>query len=432
MRLPLVVLVSALLLLFAAPRAHAAPYPTAPLPTSTTSTPEGPINAAVKPAAKQGLTLATADGRVSLTVRGRLQARYEADLPHAAGASASQIVQLRRVRLVLQGHAWSSHLRYYFQLGLAPRDQLGGLTADDGSIRRNPLRDANLEFDRWRDLTVRVGQMKVPFSRERVQSSSALNLVDRSAANEEFNLDRDLGLQLTSRDLGGRGWLGYSIGIFAGHGRNAYQPQGFGMLYVARLEARPLGSFDDYLGADLAREPRPRLGLGLAYAFQDQAVADRGVFGERFADGGTSDFHHATADLVLKWRGLALQGALHWRHATQRRGGGTLDEAGAPLALVAGRSGIGAFAQLGWLPLPWLDLELVARYALLRDPYHRGVSSLPQRDEATLGASYYFAKHDLKLQLDYARSFDDTIARRYWDALSDGTDRLRLQLQLYF
>ena len=408
----------------------AAATPAAGAPATPTA-----ARASSPPAAKapsRGVTVATADGRLSLTLRGRVQARYEAELPHASDTEASQTVQLRRVRLVLQGHAGSPRLRYYLQLGFSPRDQLGGLTAEDGSIRHNPLRDARLEFDHSRDLTLWVGQMKVPFSRERVLSSGALALVDRSPANEEFNLDRDVGLQLRSQDLGGLGWLGYSVGIFGGQGRNAFQSTRFGLLYVARVEARPLGAFEDYAGADLAREARPRLGLGLAYAFQDQAVADRGVFGERFADGGTSDFHHATADLVFKWRGWAMQAALHWRHGFHRHGGGARDDDGAAIAVVAPRSGLGAFAQLGWLPLPNRDLELVVRYALTRDPYHRGLSSLPQRDEATVGANYYFAQHDLKLQLDYARLFDDTIAPRYWDALTDGTDRVRLQLQLAF
>jgi phosphate-selective porin OprO/OprP len=411
---------TAILLLLLAPPAGAAP---AAPPATAPPTAKAP---------GRGVTVATADGRLSLTLRARVQARYDAEVPHAPGTKASQTVQLRRVRLVLQGHAWTPHCRYYLQLAFAPRDQLGGLAAEDGSIRRNPLRDARLEFDRWRDLTLWVGQMKVPFSRERVMSSATLNLVDRSPANEEFNLDRDLGLQLLSRDFGGRGWFGYSVGVFGGQGRNAYQPSRFGMLYAARVEARPLGAFEDYAGADLAREPQPRLGIGVAYAFQDQALADRGVFGERFTDGGTSDFHHATADLVLKWRGWALQSALHWRHGFHRHGGGALDDEGAPVDVVAPRSGLGAFAQLGWLPLAHCDLELVVRYALTRDPYHHGLSSLPQRDEATLGVNYYFAQHDLKLQLDYARVFDDTMAPKYWDALTEGTDRVRMQLQLGF
>src|SRR5690606_18113427 len=136
-----------------------------------------------------------------------------------------------------------------------------------------------------------LGQMKVPFSRQRVNSSSALNMPDRSLVSSEFNLTRDLGVMFTSQDLGGLGGrLAYYAGVFMGEGRNAFNLSDFGLLYVGRLEVRPFGKFDDYSEGDLARSPTPGLSIAGAYAFQDRAHALRGVAGDYPADRGTTDF----------------------------------------------------------------------------------------------------------------------------------------------
>jgi hypothetical protein len=46
--------------------------------------------------------------------------------------------------------------------------------------------------------------------------------------------------------------------------------------------------------------------------------------------------------------------------------------------------------------------------------------------------NYYFAGHNLKLQLDYFRLWDDSMGTDWADAAKHGTDRVRLQLQLAF
>jgi len=141
----------------------------------------------------------------TLQLRTRVQIRYDLERPNAEGQSTEQSMQIRRARLPLQ-------------LGFSPRDQTSGLVAGEGSMRRNPLRDARVEFDYLRDFTIWAGQMKVPFSRQRVLSSGNQNLVDRSLPNDEFQLDRDIGVQALSNDTGGMGWLAYNAGVFMGEG----------------------------------------------------------------------------------------------------------------------------------------------------------------------------------------------------------------------
>ncbi|HEY8378310.1 MAG TPA: porin, partial [Nannocystis sp.] len=324
----------------------------------------------------KGFTVASADGRFSLQIRGRLQFRYELSHPGVPDEPTRHAFFVRRFRLLFQGNVFSPFIKYYFQFGFSKDDTQSELPREPGSSRYIPIRDARIQFERLRDFNVWVGQMKVPFSRQRVNSSSALNMPDRSLVNSEFNLSRDLGVLFTSQDLGGLGGrLAYYAGVFMGEGRNAFDLRDFGMLYVGRLEVRPFGKFDDYTEGDLARSKTPGLSIAGAYAYQDRAHGVRGVTGDPPPDGGTTNFHHVNADILLKWRGLSLATAFHLRRGVHRIGGGAVDETGTPIPTAPARQGIGWLGQLGYL-VPKIPLELVARYALIRNIYG-AASSMP-------------------------------------------------------
>lgn len=379
----------------------------------------------------KGFAFATVDKRFSLVIRARIQPRFELEHPNAPRGSTEDVFQLRRARLQLQGNLFGIHNKYYIQFGFTPRDMTGGLIVGDGSPRRNPLRDARLEFDYLRDFTIWVGQTKVPFSRQRVISDGNLSAIDRSIANEEFNLDRDVGVQALSKDLGGLGGrLGYNLGVFMGEGRNTFQLTDPGMLYVARVDVRPLGSFDDEVESDLGRSRKVGLGIGTAYAFHDNAQGNRGVHGERWADEGTADYHNVTVDAVLKWRGLAIESAFHWRRGIHRKNGGAVDSLDMPIPTELARNGLGWFGQIAWL-VPRIPLELVGRYGLVRNTFGSG-SGLGRADEAGGGLNYYLAGHNFKIQADYYRLWDDSLASSFDVSARRGTDRIRLQIQLGF
>lgn len=378
----------------------------------------------------RGFELATADRRHSLAIRARLQVRYDFEHPNALHVPDTHALQIRRARLQLAGNVFGKHNRYYIQFGFSPRDMTGGLVADEGSIRRNPVRDARLEFTYLRDLTVWVGQMKVPFSRQRVNSSGNQQFVDRSSVNEEFNLDRDLGLQLRSEDLGGLDRMRYMLGVFFGQGRNTFDLENRGLLYVARLEVHPLGAFESESEADLDRMPRPGLSIGAAHAYHDDAPGDRSVHGSAPADGGTTDIHNTTVDAMFKYRGFSLSTALHLRKARRRNPGDALDEDGLPVPVALPRDGLGILAQAGYL-LPRIDLEVVGRYSVARNVFGAR-SALRDRDEAGGGINYYFVGHNLKLQFDYFRVWETAPGASTIEAARRGVDRLRLQIQLAF
>ncbi|PCC66495.1 Phosphate-selective porin O and P [Nannocystis exedens] len=378
----------------------------------------------------RGFELATKDGNYVLAIRARLQMRYDLEHPNTPGEEIDHVLQIRRARVVFAGNVFGKHNRYYIQLGFSPRDMLGGLPDDSPGIRYNPVRDARVEFTYLRDATVWLGQMKVPFSRQRVISSGNQQFVDRSSVNEEFNLDRDIGLVLRSDDIGGIGRLKYALGVFMGDGRNAYALTNTGALYVGRVTVMPLGKFEDDSEADLDRIKKPGLSLGGAYAYHDDAPGERGVHGPRPADGGTTDIHHATADLMFKWRGLSIESAFHYRKARRRNPGGAVDEMGLPVPVALARDGVGWFGQVGYL-IPPADVEFVTRYSFVRNIFGDR-SSMIDRDELGGGVNYYIAEHNFKISFDYFRVWDGLLGPTVREAMANGIDRFRLQVQLAF
>lgn len=371
----------------------------------------------------EGFAFGSDDGAFSLRIRGRAQFRYEGShddeakrLADGESGDWKQTVMIRRARLSLVGHAFEPHLRYQVQLNFAPQDVQWG---EDGP-QNSAIRDWFVTLDHYPNAELRFGQMKVPYNRERVNSSGDLQFADRSLANGEFNLDRDLGIQLRSNDFLGLGKLRYMLGAFKGDGRDGYKVVDAGGLLVARAEVLPMGKFADYEQADFDREASPKLALGASYSYQRQAKRDRGVLGTKPADGGTSDYQHAQADAILKFRGLSWSSEVFWREGS-RNAGSALDKTGAVIAAAKARSGWGWVSQAGYL-LPSKDVEIAARYSAVQP---LGASSLPAQHEAGPGVSWYFHRHAWKLQADLNQLWGD-------EDFADGTQRFRLQAQLVF
>lgn len=392
-----------------------APTPAAENPPAPAraSTPEAPP-ATVRAAFGRGATLASGDGSFELNLRGRIQTRFTLGAAVDSAEAPETDFQVRRMRLVFQGHAVHRDLQYYIQLGLSNRDMESDL--------RIPLRDAYVTWARWPWLQVRAGQMKVPFDRQRVVSSSALQFVDRSIVTSELNLDRDVGVQFYSRDLFGLGdRIGYQLGIFGGDGRNRVSGE-HGLLWVARLEFKPFGRFDDYVEGDLERHARPRLSVGLGFAFNENTNRAQSTLGGVYTFGGF-DYLHGEFDLAFKWRGLSLLGQAMLRRADaayrERVAGGTTTRE-------FSRNFFGWFVQAGYLLHE--RFEVVARYGDLRPTVLDEAMvdrAQRRRREAGGGLNLYFVGHALKLQADYFYYFGETLE----DA---GEHQARLQLQLFF
>jgi hypothetical protein len=360
-----------------------------------------------------GYTLRAKDDKSLLNIRLRTQFQGFVETQPEERADIGFLI--RRLRVVLQGHVLDKDIRYYVQLGLSPRDQESDLLV--------PVRDAQMLWTGLRDLNLRVGQMKVPFNRERVVSSSALGMVDRSNVNAELNLDRDIGIMVQSRDLFGlRELLRYNLGVFGGDGRNR-TTSGTGLLYAARIEVAPFGSFDDYSEVDFKRSSKPRLALGFAAAYSDATPRARATTGDTFK-AGTADYRHGAADLIFKLGGLSLQAEVLFRKASQTVL--TKVEEDGTVITEHPRSAWGYMVQAGFLIDGHWEPSL--RYGEVR-PFDTTNPRLVRDREIGGGLGYYFHKHDLKVQLDYFRVLVDADPQ---GSAVIARDRVRLQSQFYF
>jgi len=383
----------------------------------------------------KGLSVATEDKAFSLTLKMRVQMRYELAHDNAADEDPTEMAfMVRRARIQLKGNVFGEHNKYYLQLAVAPRDM--DYTGDYAHF--TPIRNFEISFDYLNDLVFTLGQMKKPFNRQRVISSGDLQMVDRSTVTAEFNIDRDVGFMLSSDDLFKAGYLRYRFGIFNGEGRDGFEVGDTGFNYVGRIELHPMGSAGekwDYDEVDFERLKRPRLSLGVSYAYNDRAHYDRGSLGKAFIDEGTANYHHVEADLMLKWAGLSLTSEFHFRDGSRDYGDAMVeDDAGVavPAPQLAARNGVGYYIQAGYL-LPRLPFELSARWAQILESDD---SSLPDSDEIAFGFGWYVAQHSLKFQTDYARlradSYDAATQQEVDEGWGDSTDLFRVQAQLAF
>lgn len=356
----------------------------------------------------RGLSVRTADDSFSLMLRARIQTRATFELdPPASGSEDGFAV--RRARLLLSGHALSRDLRYYFQLGFSNQDTESDL--------RLPLRDAYLHWGGWRDLNLRAGQMKVPFNRQRVISSSSLQFADRSLASGELNLDRDVGIQLRSSDLFGLGRrLSYQLGVFGGGGRNRV-PNGGGLLWVARVQVTPFGGFEDESESDRENTRRPRLAVGFGAARNLNSPRARSTTSDTFRLGGF-DYTHFEADLMFKWARFSLQAEVLYRAADEPSHTGMV---GGTAVTEHARQAWGHYLQAGYGIGE--HFEVAARWGEVR-PLLENTSSLAVSRELGGALNWFFQRHELKLQADYFYLFGDD--------LGDGRHQIRVQAQIYF
>lgn len=361
----------------------------------------------------KGLVLTSEDDQFSLALRLRAQFLYTlVDAPDADELMHG--FQIRRARVLASGHVFGKHNRYKVELAMSPRDE----NVNSGGPTLTPLLDWYAEFDYVKDATLRVGQYKVPFNRQRVISSGDLQMVDRSLAQGEFTLDRDVGMHLYSPDVAGLNLFRYYAGVWINEGRDASEMHPLDMMYIARVEALPFGMFDDYREADVERMDKPGLSLGAAYAYLENAANERGILGSPPEDGGTTDVHVMTADFIFKAYGFSMQGEFYYRTG-DRTAGGAVDDAGELIPVEDPRDGRGWFLQSGYLLAP-APVEFSARYSEVRPVGSE--SSLDEAHELGAAVSWYPGSHSLKLQGDYFRLWESD--------MSEGTNQVRVQLQV--
>ena len=304
---------------------------------------------------------------------------------------------IRRSRLKFDGFAFSPKLKYKVELGLSNRDQSGASIYTSNASRQ--ILDAVLKWNFSGNFVLWFGQTKLPGNRERVISSANLQQVDRSLLNSRFTIDRDIGIQLRHHfNLTDTFLVKEIFSIAQGEGRNITTGNVGGHQYTTRVELFPFGDFKnkgDYKGSDLKFEPSPKLSLGVAYDFNNNASKTRSNQGSYMTnDTGFYSTNISTlfVDAMYKYQGFSLMAEYANRTADDafaKNSDGSLT--GAEVQV-----GNGLNIQTGYLLSK--TVEFSGRYTNIS--LDREITGKGSENQYTLGLSKYIAGHSLKVQTD--------------------------------
>jgi len=304
---------------------------------------------------------------------------------------------IRRSRLKFDGFAFSPKLKYKVELGLSNRDQSGASIYTSNASRQ--ILDAVLKWNFSGNFVLWFGQTKLPGNRERVISSANLQQVDRSLLNSRFTIDRDIGIQLRHHfNLTDTFLVKEIFSIAQGEGRNITTGNVGGHQYTTRVELFPFGDFKskgDYKGSDLKFEPSPKLSLGVAYDFNNNASKTRSNQGSYMLnDTGFYSTNISTLfiDAMYKHQGFSLMAEYANRTADDafaKNSDGSLT--GAEVQV-----GNGLNIQTGYLLSK--TVEFSGRYTNIS--LDREITGKGSENQYTLGLSKYIAGHNLKVQTD--------------------------------
>lgn len=327
---------------------------------------------------------------------------------------------VRRARLKFSGFAYNPKLTYKLELGLSNRD-ISGASAFTSNAPRYIL-DAYVSWNFYKNFILQAGQGKLPGNIERVISSGNLALVDRSLLNSKFNIDRDLGIQFRHHFKLSENFIVKEIfAVSQGEGRNITKGNIGGHQYTSRIEVLPFGNFKskgDYKGADLDREQKPKLLVGVVYDVNNDAVKTRSNMGSYLETNEglyQTDINTLFFDTHFKYKGFSLMAEYADRDADEPVARNEDNSLTGDVVNIGNATNI----QMGYV-MP-SNLAITGRYTNIN--FDSIVSSNNKITQYTLGLSKYVAKHKLKVQTDI--TYEDSVS---------STNKIvyRLQFDIHF
>lgn len=359
----------------------------------------------------KGLVLISkSDSTFQLKVRARMQNRvtyYDTE-----GEKSSVDPQIRRLRLRFEGYIGNPKFEYSVQFGFATNDI--GLVPEKRNI--NMIRDVMFYYKPNRNWTFGLGQTKLPGNRERMNSSGALELTDRSINNADFNIDRDLGIQAQyNHKFKDKFSYVLSGAISTGEGRNRINFDDFGLAYTGKVELLPFGSFKNdgnYFEGDLEHEVNPKLMISAAYSYNNRARNTKGQMGYELFK--TTNIQSLFLDAIFKYRGWSFMYAYLNRSADEIFTYNPENLSEMRYVYV----GHGQDFQASYTFKN--KYEIIGRFS------HQKVDKdifqfKPNTDQYSLGLTKYFFGHALKLQLEETyeqlKHFDATVKNNWYTRL---------------
>lgn len=364
----------------------------------------------------KGVGMTSPDSLFQMNIRFRMQNRLEI---LNEDDETSYEAMIRRLRLRFDGYVGSPKFLYAIQLSFSPKDV--GPLEDDGDL--NIIRDAMIFYVPNKNWSFGFGQTKLPGNRQRVNSSGALQLTDRSINNAAFNIDRDFGVQAYYLHNHSPNEFGYNIktAISTGEGRNWTKTKDDGLAYTGRVELFPLGSFKkggEYFEGDIMREPSPKLYIGGTYHLNQKARRTSGQQGKLLFD--EKNITSYFADAMVKYNGWAFMTSYMNRSTPSGSAISINPEDAAEFNYV--NIGNGYDAQLSYVfPKNW---ELIGRYSHL-NPHQDIYQYSPKHSQYSFGLTKYIWEHAFKAQLELTKN-----NFKYFDGMTKDNWYLRLQIEM--
>ena len=337
----------------------------------------------------RGITFRPRNNLFEMTLRFRMQNMVGLSFDRDFSLTQTE-ARVKRLRLRFDGYIYSPKLVYSIQLGFAAYD---AEVLPNGNM--NIVRDAIVYYvpnARW---NIGFGQTKIKANRARINSSSALQFVDRSIVNSQFNLDRDFDIFGEYNMREGEGFnLSAKGSVTLGEGRNWGSTANGGMIYMGRLELYPLGRFSakgDLLEGDFDHEEQVRILLAGAYSYNHRAGRLAGQRGAVMPDGATRNIGSYFVDFILKYRGFAFYTDFMGRTSSD------------PLFDTDRNAfiydGCGLNLQASYLFGGKWEVAL-RNSTLYPDAAVRPLAGYRSWNQATLGLTRYIIGHSLKIQAD--------------------------------
>ncbi len=293
-------------------------------------------------------------------------------------------LEVRRARLKVEGYLFSPKIGFYYE------HELSG---------DHPLLDLRLDLDLRNDIQMRIGQHKILYNRERVDSSGKQQFVERSISTYAFTLDRQIGVTLAKGFMAGTkydNWL--FLGLNKGDGRGNLDDHGTDPMLLARWQWHFLGETLPFSQSDLKFRQKPAASLAFATAqvrgpYTRYSSSGGGQL-DGFESGGDERYtlQQFLQEFALHFDGLSIQQEFHIKKIDDH-------ETGARSTLQGG------YAQVGKLwAVKWHDRSFALEGAvrIARVDWDT-VNPDRVQDELTFATNLFLNGHNNKITADISQ-----------------------------
>jgi hypothetical protein len=347
---------------------------------------------------EDGLRFASPGGAFSAHFQIRGQTRYsDVDVDEDSGVSVSrdeQDFELNRGRFKLGGHAGAEWMKYYTEY----------------DFTNHYLIDIWIEPRPFEWLGFRIGQYKVPYNRERFNSSGKQQFAERSVVTPPFTLDRQQGITALGRLFSGSAIdSSYWAGVYKGAGRAGRSDDDDTPMLMGRWQWNYNRRVLPFSASDITRTQKPTGALSIAGAsnrspFTRYSTAGGGqLTGFEDTEDGDFDLRQGMAEYAFMYQGFSVQTEYHLKrvrdreiHENYRLRGFYID------------SGYFFGELFEWVPHP---LELAVRWSRVESDE---TAVQPRKGEGAMGVNWFFNGHRNKLTFDVTRFYEESPTEKGW------------------